>query len=152
LAAKAANAAMAAFQRNPFTSPERYLTSAHEEVRNTRGAALACAQVDIKRHRLLFAGVGNISASLFSSSAQSERALTSHNGTIGLQLTRVQQFEYSILEDDLLLMHSDGLNSRWRLANYPGLSRRTPALIGAILYRDFNRGRDDATILVVRLK
>ncbi len=152
LAAKAANAAMAAFLRSPFASPERYLMSAHEEVRATRGAALACAQVDMKRRKLLFAGVGNISASLFSNSTQSEKALTSHNGTIGLQLTRVQQFEYSVLEDDLLLMHSDGLTSRWKLADYPGLSRRSPALIAAVLYRDFNRGRDDATILVVRLK
>jgi anti-sigma regulatory factor (Ser/Thr protein kinase) len=152
LAAQAANAAMATFQRNPFAPPERYLASAHEEVRTTRGAALACAQVDIKRRKLLFAGVGNISASLFSNSTQSHRALTSHNGTIGLQLGRVQQFEYSVLEDDLLVMHSDGLTARWKLADYPGLPRRSPALIAAILYRDFNRGRDDATVLVARLK
>jgi hypothetical protein len=49
-------------------------------------------------------------------------------------------------------MHSDGLTSRWKLADYPGLSHRVPALIAAILYRDFKRGRDDATILVARFK
>jgi hypothetical protein len=49
-------------------------------------------------------------------------------------------------------MHSDGLTSRWKLADYLGLSHRVPALIAAILYRDFKRGRDDTTVLVARLK
>jgi anti-sigma regulatory factor (Ser/Thr protein kinase) len=152
LAAQAAQAAIAAFQRDPFASPDQYLAKAHADLRATRGAAVACAHIDMGRGKLCFAGVGNISARLFSDRTQSARALTSHNGTVGLQLGRVQQFEYDALEGDLLLMHSDGLTSRWKLADYPGLSRRSPALIAAVLYRDFKRGRDDATILVVRLK
>jgi hypothetical protein len=67
-------------------------------------------------------------------------------------VAKLQQFQYDLLEGDLLLMHSDGLTSRWKLADYPGLSHRVPALIAAVLYRDFKRGRDDATVLVARLK
>ena len=47
-------------------------------------------------------------------------------------------------------MHSDGLISHWKLDAYPGLALRDPALVAAVLYRDFQRGRDDVTVLVAR--
>ncbi len=152
LAAVAANAAMAAFERDPFAAPERYLAAVHQTLHGTRGAALACAQIDLRRQCVLYAGIGNISATILSHATQQSQALPSHNGTVGLQIGRVQQFQYRAVEDDLLMMHSDGLTSRWKLADYSGLSRRSPALIAAILYRDFKRGQDDATVLVARLK
>jgi len=46
-------------------------------------------------------------------------------------------------------MHSDGLQTRWDLAKYPGLWRRHPGVIAGVLYRDFRRGRDDVTIAVL---
>ena len=46
-------------------------------------------------------------------------------------------------------MHSDGLQTSWDLDRYPGIHRRDPALIAALLYRDFERGRDDVTVVVV---
>jgi serine phosphatase RsbU (regulator of sigma subunit) len=152
LAAKAANEAIRIFEKTPFSTPEIYLDAAHKGLHATRGAALACARVDLKNRTLLFAGVGNICASLVGRDTQMSRSLTSHNGTAGLQVGKLQQFEYQLLEGDLLLMHSDGLTSRWKLADYLGLSHRVPALIAAILYRDFKRGRDDTTVLVARLK
>jgi hypothetical protein len=47
-------------------------------------------------------------------------------------------------------MHSDGLISHWSLDAYPGLRLRQPALVAAVLYRDFQRGRDDVTVVVGR--
>ena len=49
----------------------------------------------------------------------------------------------------MLVMHSDGISSRWRLDTYPGLAQRHPAIVAGVLWRDFGRGRDDATIVVV---
>ena len=34
---------------------------------------------------------------------------------------------------------------------YPSLIHHHPALIAGVLYRDFNRGRDDVTVLVYRV-
>jgi len=48
-------------------------------------------------------------------------------------------------------MHSDGLQSHWRLDQYPGLAQRDAALIAAVLYRDFARGRDDVSVVVQRM-
>jgi hypothetical protein len=42
------------------------------------------------------------------------------------------------------------LSARWTLDQYPGVSQRDPSIIAAILYRDFARSRDDATVVVVR--
>jgi hypothetical protein len=47
-------------------------------------------------------------------------------------------------------MYSDGLGSQTSPAGYPGLTLRDPALIAAVLYRDFARGNDDATIVAAR--
>jgi hypothetical protein len=47
-------------------------------------------------------------------------------------------------------MHSDGISSRWQLDPYAGLRARHPTLVAAVLFRDFGRQRDDATIVVVK--
>ena len=150
LAAKAANEAMRVFDQEPFASPGAYLENAHQSLRSTRGAALAIARVDLERRVLVYAGIGNISGNIINADAHN-RALPSHNGTIGVQIRKVQEFEFPLTDNQLLLMHSDGLQGRWNLADYPGLVRRNVALIAAVLYRDFKRGRDDTTVLALRM-
>ena len=50
----------------------------------------------------------------------------------------------------LLVLHSDGLASHWDLESLSRAGRaRHPALIAGVLYRDFKRGRDDVTVVVV---
>ena len=49
-----------------------------------------------------------------------------------------------------VVLHSDGLSSRWNLGTYPGLARRHPMLVAGVLYRDFGRRTDDAAVVVVR--
>jgi anti-sigma regulatory factor (Ser/Thr protein kinase) len=150
LAAVAANEAMRVFDQEPFAAPGAYLETAHQALHSTRGAALAIARVDLERRVLVYAGIGNISGNIISGDAEN-RTLPSHNGTIGVQIRKVQEFEFQLTDNQLLLMHSDGLQGRWNLAEYPGLSRRSVALIAAVLYRDFKRGRDDTTVLAMRL-
>ncbi len=150
LAAKAANEAMRVFDQEPFVSPGAYLENAHQSLRSTRGAALAIARVNLDRRVLVYAGIGNISGNIINADAHN-RALPSHNGTIGVQIRKVQEFEFPLTDNQLLLMHSDGLQGRWNLADYPGLVRRNVALIAAVLYRDFKRGRDDTTVLALRM-
>jgi hypothetical protein len=75
----------------------------------------------------------------------------SHSGIVGHSAARrFQQFDVPCPPGALLVLHSDGLGSRWDLARYPGLPLRHPGLIAAVLYRDFARGRDDVTVFVAR--
>ena len=151
LAAIASAHAVQAFNEGSFDSPGSYLEAAHRALRSSRGAAVAIAQVDIELSRLRYAGVGNIGGSIVNSAGKS-RSLLSHNGIIGVEARKLQQFDYPWQDGDLLIMHSDGLSTRWKWNDYPGLAQADTAVIAAVLYRDARRGRDDATILVVRLK
>ncbi|MGZ8295425.1 MAG: serine/threonine protein kinase, partial [Telluria sp.] len=98
--------------------------------------------------KLQFAGVGNIAGSVIGGGPR--RHLLSHNGIVGSNLRKVQQFEQPWDSGSLLILHSDGLGTRWDLDAYPGLAFAHCAVIAAVLYRDFTRGRDDATVVAVR--
>ncbi|WP_245714359.1 ATP-binding SpoIIE family protein phosphatase [Janthinobacterium psychrotolerans] len=128
--------------------PGSFLKLAHAALAGTRGAAMALAHVDRERRELRFAGVGNIAACAFEDGRC--RHLLSHNGIVGSNLRKVQEFQHPWQSGSLLVMHSDGLHTRWDLDQYPGLSRCHPALIAAVLYRDFSRGRDDVGVVVLR--
>jgi anti-sigma regulatory factor (Ser/Thr protein kinase) len=120
----------------------------HDALKKTRGAALAIAKIQFEKQLLSFAGVGNISASIVAMG--SSRSISSHNGTVGHQMSRVQEFTYPWNSDSLLVMHSDGLGTHWNLEDYPGIWSKQPSVIAAILHRDFYRGRDDVTVLVAK--
>jgi anti-sigma regulatory factor (Ser/Thr protein kinase) len=135
--------------QEPQLLPKALLMRVHQALRSTRGAAVAVARIDCLRGKLTFAGVGNISARIYAGS-ESKQNLVSLNGIAGHQCERIQEFSYAWPEDGLLILHSDGLSTSTGLESYPGVAARDPALIAGLLYRDFCRGRDDATVVVAR--
>jgi len=145
----ASREAVRQLHENPGLSPKALLQRVHESLRSTRGAAVAIAQVDCQRGKLTFAGIGNIAARICDGS-RSLQHLVSLNGTAGHQCERIQEFSYAWPSDGVLLLHSDGLSHATGLENYPGLVSHDPALIAGVLYRDFARGRDDATVVVAK--
>jgi hypothetical protein len=104
--------------------------------------------VDTRAGRVQYSGIGNIAACICG--AGPARHLVSHNGTAGHDVRKFQQFEYPWPEGALLVMASDGVSTRWDLEAYPGLAARHPAVVAGVLYRDFARGQDDATVVVAR--
>lgn len=146
-ASLAQEAAMAAFARTAHQSTIEMLLAMHAALRPTRGAAVAVAAIDVEHSVLRYTGSGNISAQIVL--GDKARSLVSMNGTAGHSMGTPQEFSYPFETGSLLVMHSDGLGTRWSLADYPGLVMRHPALIAGVLFRDFSRRRDDATVLVV---
>ena len=149
-AERAAMAGATAFDRDPFAEPTLLLEELHHEMRGSRGGAVAITQFDAARDSLRFIGIGNIGASLIGESKT--RGLPSHPGIVGLQYRKIPAVDYAEGIGQLLIMYSDGLQSRWNLRDYPGLMYRHPAIIAAVLHRDFCRGRDDVTVLVIALE
>jgi len=149
-AAEAAQEAVAAFRKKAQSKPGEILGYIHDALKKTRGAVAAVAEVHPGKGALVYAGVGNISAVVLSGGTS--RSLVSHNGTLGVAVPRIQEFKSEWPSDGVLVVHSDGLQSRWDLSplTYPGLLARHPALIGGALLRDFRRQRDDASVLVVK--
>jgi len=147
-AAEASRSAAAVFASHPHLMPASLLPLLHEALRKTRGVAAAVVHLDIANSAVRFAGVGNISGQIVTPEAP--RAMVSHDGTLGVEARRFQEFEYVWPENGVIVLHSDGLSASWNLNAYPGLLRKHPSVIAGALYRDFGRERDDATVVVVK--
>jgi anti-sigma regulatory factor (Ser/Thr protein kinase) len=147
-AMEASREAISSFREHVESSPGNVLEYIHDALRKTRGAVAAIIELRPQRRTLVFAGVGNISCSLLSQGAS--RSFVSHNGTLGLHIARIQEFQSDWPPDAVLVLHSDGLQAKWDLPSYPGLIARHAAVIGGVLLRDFRRQRDDASVVVVK--
>jgi len=147
-AAKAAAAAAAAFLASAGHSPSQHLRAAHDALQSTRGAAMGVAVVNLQKSEIAFAGVGNTVAIVLTNDVPQH--LVSFGGIVGQRTIHVREFVSPWSQDSTFIAHSDGIATRWNLAAYPGLAGRHPSIIAGILYRDFARGRDDASILVVK--
>ncbi|MFG3448410.1 ATP-binding protein [Stenotrophomonas sp. NPDC047960] len=148
-AADAAHAGVSAAAACGVAAPADVIAAMHAGMSGTRGGAVAVARVEVASGALQFAGIGNISAGLHQ--ATTTRGMASHPGIVGVQFRKAQPFHFHATAGTLLLMHSDGLQARWSLRDYPGLFHRHPALIVAVLQRDFDRGRDDTGLIALRL-
>lgn len=144
----AATVAVQVFGRHAGDSPGAMLERLHVALRATRGAAAAVLHLEQKERIVRFAGIGNISGTVLGGGV--ERSMVSHHGVLGHSARKIQEFAYPWPPRALVVAHSDGIGTHWALDRYPGLERRRPALVAAVLYRDFNRGRDDATVVALR--
>jgi anti-sigma regulatory factor (Ser/Thr protein kinase) len=147
-AAVAALAAMSAFRDVAADTPQSILDAMHTALRRTRGAALSVTVLDAARRTARFCGVGNVDGRVVT--ADTNRQLMPQSGIVGHTMPRIQLVEIPWPTGARLVMHSDGVSSRWHADQYPGLLARHPALLAGVLFRDFARDRDDATVLVLR--
>jgi hypothetical protein len=169
LAQSAALAAIGSLAPDRGAALRDLVSGAHHALRPTVGAALGVARLppraissgagsmgggfeprrtNFSADRVArFCGIGNVAASVWEHARQQH--LVSHAGVVGHTVRKTQEFEAAWSPDALLVMHSDGLNTRWDLARYPGLSVRHPSVIAAVLYRDHAR-EDDVTVFVAR--
>ena len=151
IASDAATAIIDAVRRAPDRlSPLEIVEAAHQAAKPTRGAAFGVAVLDEAAGVVRFAGVGNIAAVVVNGAER--RHLVSHNGIIGHECRKLSEFSHPWQPQSVLLMHSDGIGIHWDLERYPGLLARDPSLIAGVLYRDFTRGRDDATLVVLKTR
>ncbi len=152
-AGAASQQAIRTFQAQPTRNATSQLESIHAALHGTRGAAIALVDVvasgsPAAEPSVNFIGVGNISGRVLIE--ENTRHLLSQNGIVGHQMRKIQQFTERWSKDALLVLSSDGLGTRWTFDGYPGLRYRHPSLIAGVLYRDFTRGTDDVTVLVVK--
>jgi len=147
-AALAAQAALRVAGEHPDLAPAEVLQCVHDALRSMRGAAGAAASVVPHAGRGAYAGVGNIRG--FTWSTDGVKHLVSHNGTLGHQARKFQAFDFAFPPRTMLVMLSDGISSHFDPRHYVGIERHHPAVIAGTIYRDHARGRDDATIVVLR--
>jgi hypothetical protein len=149
LAAIAADEAVKAFEANLSHDCIRVVEAIHAALAPTRGAAVAVARVDLAHRLIRFVGIGNIAGAVVSQGVL--RRMVTHNGTAGHIAPRIREFTYPWNGSATIILHSDGLSSKWDLDAYPGLATSHPSLIAGVLFRDFRRERDDAAVAVMRV-
>ncbi|MFP5248104.1 MAG: ATP-binding protein [Thermoanaerobaculia bacterium] len=144
----ASQSAIRVFARDNGEALERLMQDAHGALRPTRGAAVGLARIHGAHGRIDFAGVGNIAGTI--AADDGVRRVVSLGGIVGHEMRKVQTFSYPWTASSVLVLQSDGVSASWNAANYPGLMQHDLVLIAAVLYRDFVRGNDDATVVVAK--
>jgi anti-sigma regulatory factor (Ser/Thr protein kinase) len=152
-AAVAADTALASFRAASGGTPAELVATLHQSLRATRGAALAVAEVTpaVDGATIRYCGVGNTVAMLLGA-VDPPRALPSMNGTAGLQVRAMQEATLPWRRGSMLVLHTDGITTRWRADAYRGILAHHPTVLATALQRDHTRGRDDATVLTFRLR
>ncbi|MET9452589.1 ATP-binding SpoIIE family protein phosphatase [Streptomyces cinerochromogenes] len=151
-AAHASSAAVAELRSCAHLPPPDILRRLHAVLRPTRGAAVTVAQVDTERAELGFAGVGNVCARV--RTGDSWTSLVSHPGIVGAYFpAHVPLRRVPWQGDSLLIVHSDGLPSRWRPPEDPLLLGQDPSVVAAAILRDAGSparpARDDTSVAVL---
>lgn len=149
-AAEASQAAVGLFVKQPFASMKDSLELTHAALRMTRGAAAMRAVFDADADTVLSAGAGNVMMRLVS--GVFNRSVLAQNGTVGVQMRRVEETLVDWPAYALVVCFSDGLHSHWPPEAVTSLLGRDPSLAAAVLVRDYCRGRDDVTVVVLRRK
>jgi anti-sigma regulatory factor (Ser/Thr protein kinase) len=148
-AASAAREAVRVMRESQASAPTQLAEYVHRALARTRGAAIGIADIAVETAQVAFVGIGNISASAFTGGAS--RPLVSHYGTAGVGAPRIAEFLCPITRPAIVILHSDGISSRWQIGDYAGLEQQHASIIAGVVYRDFRRGRDDAAVAVARV-
>lgn len=149
-ASEAAQAALDAFAADPLADPAQMLRQVHERLRATRGAAVMLAQLDAGADGIRSAGAGNVLARVVS--GVSDRTILCQHGTAGITIRSPDETRTPWPPHALLVVCTDGIATRWQADLLAPVLGRDPALAAALLARDHCRGRDDATVAVLRRK
>jgi len=146
LAATAAAQGVSAVLDEPPGEPAALVERAHRKMAHTRGGAIGVVQ--LSGHVIRFAGLGNIAAVILAEGTR--RSMISVPGIAGHQARAIRQFEYTAPPGAAVILHSDGISSRWEAAVLPGLNARDPLVVGAMLLAEAGTRRDDAGVLVLK--
>ena len=146
LAATAAAQGVSAVLEEPPGEPAALVERAHRTMAHTRGGAIGVVQ--LSGHVIRFAGLGNIAAAILAEGTR--RSMISVPGIAGHQARAIRQFEYTAPPGAAIILHSDGISSRWEAGVLPGLNARDPLVVGAMLLAEAGTRRDDAGVLVLK--
>lgn len=137
------------YVRRHSTQPLADLFSGVErDCRGTRGVVMLLARFDWDADNVTLGGVGNITVRLCHS--PEPRHLVSTRGVLGGNAPSPTITEWSWSAASVLVVHSDGLTSRWRCDEVSLRDGRSATTTADDLLQSLWTREDDATVLVVR--
>ncbi|PHK25497.1 hypothetical protein VF13_42520 [Nostoc linckia z16] len=147
---EAAQEAIAALQQCREESPAEMLRYIHPLVKKTRGLVATIAVLNLASAQWKLCGIGNISTRIYT--GLQCKNYTPYNGIVGHNIPRtLNDSVVPVEKHQALVMHSDGLRTRWNLNELPALLKYNPSLIAGVLFKDNARRNDDMTILAGKI-
>lgn len=129
------------------SDPASIISSLHEELRGSIGAAAGIAVFMPDTGDLLFCGVGNINGRMFGSR---ESRLSGNPGLLGETMRSQASQRLRLAPGDVFVMYSDGIRDRFELSDYPQLKYQSAASIAKSLMDRFGKSHDDVSCVVLR--
>jgi len=147
---EAVQIAIKAFRRSTASDSTIILREIHEAVKKSRGLVATIASVDYNSQTWDICGIGNINTRIYR--GLENKTYTPYNGIIGHNIPRtLNSTVVPYLKHQIIVMHSDGLKTRWNLNDLVSVIKHNPGIIATSLYKDNIRGTDDATVLVGKI-
>jgi hypothetical protein len=148
-AAAAAEGAAAVLQRSAGQDPTATILDCHRALRNTRGAALSLASIDVTTQTMSWLGVGNVEARLLRGAGpiMATESLLVHGGIVGHALPKLAAQTTMIGRGDLLIFATDGVRRDFADDLVPSGSC---GQIAQSIVERHALGSDDALVLVAR--
>ncbi|MGK5500357.1 SpoIIE family protein phosphatase [Streptomyces sp. URMC 125] len=146
-AAEAARSALRSFRTAPDRPLDDVLASLHRALRHTRGAAAGVLRLHSDRAE--YCGIGNVRAVVLSGGEIGHR-MAGQPGIVGWNVPTPRTRTVALGPGAGVVLHSDGIESRWSHNPPTFLLRLPPPLLAAALAHRHRRIRDDATVLAVQ--
>lgn len=150
---KAVTAAINSFRYCMVPDLSEVLRQMHEDVKRTRGLVGTGAVYNNTTGNWKICGVGNINARMLT--AATSRTYLPYNGIIGHNLPRTinqQEIEHTPGKEQILILCSDGIKTRWEMTKYPAIFRYDMSVLAAAIYKDNARKTDDMSVVIVKVK
>ncbi|UUF13499.1 MULTISPECIES: SpoIIE family protein phosphatase [Flavobacterium] len=147
---EAVQLAVKAFKQSVESDPAEILRDIHSKVKKSRGLVATVATVDYSLETWNICGIGNINTRIYD--GLENKTYTPYNGIIGHNIPRtLNNSVVPYKKHQIIIMHSDGLRTRWNLSDMNSIFKQSPGIIASALLKENIRGTDDATILVGKI-
>lgn len=115
--------------------------------RATRGVVMALCRFDLARQTVSIASVGNVEMRLIGCD---HARLVVRRGVLGLNAPNPVVSENPWTSSNILIVHSDGLRTRWQWDEFKDVAQERPSVIARDLLNKLGKMEDDATVVVVK--
>jgi len=149
-AARAAYAAATILQDHTALPVHELVVRCHEGLRQTRGAVMSLATLDVRTSSIDWCGIGNVEGALFRATpgtGRAREALVCPGGVVGYRLPATKVTRVSLRPRDVLVMATDGI--REDFSESLDLASDAQRIADAI-FAQHAKGSDDALVLVAR--
>jgi len=114
----------------------------------TNGVVMSLAHFDRVQGKIIFAGVGNISAKLVGGTEKHD--LLAKRGILGRHPPAIKQTEVYWHQHLGLVMHSDGLSYKWYWKDFSFFFDKSAQFIAEHMHRTLLMHNDDASLIFVK--